>query len=89
MKTRHSIMFRFSNKVVQVQFVDQTEIILSSQEKIVTFLNKQQERLYYPLAQAMNSKNTEMTKRLKYTKDILTHLLKNNQNNKEQNNDEK
>ena len=30
------------------------------------------------LDQAMNSDNAEMTKRLKYTKDILTHMLNNN-----------
>ena len=31
-----------------------------------------------PLAQALDSNNQEMTKRLKYTKDILTHMLNNN-----------
>lgn len=30
MKTRHAIMFRLSNKIVQVNFTDKTEIILSS-----------------------------------------------------------
>ena len=33
-----------------------------------------------PLNQALDSNNAEMTKRLKYTKDILTHMLNNNQN---------
>lgn len=41
-------------------------------------MNKKSERFHYPLADAMNSTNTDMTKRLKYTKEILTHLLKNN-----------
>ena len=31
-----------------------------------------------PLNQALESNNAEMTKRLKYTKDILTHMLNNN-----------
>lgn len=30
---------------------------------------------------ALESNNAEMTKRLKYTKDILTHMLNNNNNN--------
>ena len=30
MKTKHAILFRLSNKIVQVSFLDQTEIILSS-----------------------------------------------------------
>lgn len=33
-----------------------------------------------PLSEALDSNNAEMTKRLKYTKDILTHMLNNNNN---------
>ncbi|KAL4471341.1 hypothetical protein ABPG72_011118 [Tetrahymena utriculariae] len=79
MKARHAIMFRLSNKIVQVQFSDKTEILLNSTDKIVSFMNKKGERFHYPLADAMNSTNQDMTKRLRYTKEILTHLLKNNQ----------
>ena len=63
-----------------MQFLDKTEIILNSTEKLVIYFNKKREPSYYPLADAMNSPNNEMTKRLKYTKEILTQLLKNNNN---------
>jgi len=78
MKTKHAIMFRLSNKIVQVDFTDKTEIILSSENKMVTYVNKKGERSNYPLATALESSNTEMAKRLKYTKEILTHMLNNN-----------
>jgi polo-like kinase 1 len=78
MRTRHAIMFRLSNKVVQVNFQDQTEIMLSSETKVVTYVNKKGERSNYPLSTAMESSNLEMVKRLKYTKDILTHMLQTN-----------
>ncbi len=39
MKTSHAIMFRLSNKIVQVNFTDKTEIILSSQQKLVTYID--------------------------------------------------
>jgi polo-like kinase 1 len=81
MKTKHAIMFRLSNKIVQVCFQDHTEIILSSESRIVTYVNKKAERLTYPLNTALDSNNYEMTKRLKYTKDILTHMLNNNNPN--------
>jgi len=81
MKTKHAIMFRLSNKIVQVNFTDKTEIILSSENKIVTYVNKKQERSHYPLATALESSNNEMAKRLKYTKEILTHMLNNNHPN--------
>ena len=38
MKTRHAIMFRLSNKIVQVNFTDKTEIILSSENKMVPII---------------------------------------------------
>jgi len=41
------------------------------------YVNKKFERLVYPLANALESSNQEMAKRLKYTKDILTHMLGN------------
>ena len=75
MRTRHAIMFRLSNKIVQVCFQDHTEIILSSESRIVTYVNKKGDRSTYPLSRALENSNYEMTKRLKYTKDILTHML--------------
>ena len=80
MKTRHAIMFRLSNKIVQVDFQDKTQIVLSSESKLVTYVNKKGETSQYPIATALESENAEMAKRLKYTKDILTHMLNNNQN---------
>ena len=75
MRTKHAIMFRLSNKVVQVNFQDQTEIMLSSETKVVTYVNKKGERSNYPLSTAMESSNLEMVKRLKYTKEILHQLI--------------
>ena len=72
-------MFRLSNKIVQVNFQDHTEILLNSENRYVTYVNKKGERSTMPLNQALDSNNAEMTKRLKYTKDILTHMLNNNQ----------
>lgn len=72
-------MFRLSNKIVQVNFQDHTEILLNSESRQVTYVNKKGERSTLPLNQALESSNAEMTKRLKYTKDILTHMLNNNQ----------
>ena len=75
MRTRHAIMFRLSNKIVQVCFQDKTEIILSSESRVVTYCNKKGERMTYPLSTALEMSNYEMTKRLKYTKQILMHML--------------
>ena len=80
MKTKHASLLRLSNKIVQVAFLDNTEIILSSESKLVTFVNKKGERIKCPIASALDSENTDLTKRLKYTKEILTLMLNNNRN---------
>ena len=64
-----------------MNFQDHTEIMLSSETKVVTYVNKRGERSTYPLNSAMESANLEMVKRLKYTKDILTHMLNQNAGN--------
>ena len=77
-KTKHAIMFRLSNKIVQVKFKDHTEIILSSESRLVTYITKKLERIVYRLSNALESDNVEMTKRLKYTKELLATMLNNN-----------
>ena len=55
---------------------------MNSESRLVTYVNKKGERSTLPLNHALESNNAEMTKRLKYTKDILTHMLNNNGNPK-------
>ncbi len=75
MKTKHATMFRLSNKIIQVSFIDKTEILLCSENKMVTFVDKKGTKSNYPLSSALDSENIEMSKRLKYTKDIISHSL--------------
>ena len=92
MRTKHAILFRLSNKIVQVCFLDQTEIILSSETRVVTYVDKKGERLTFPLSSALDSNNNEMTKRLRYIKQILMHMLtartQGNQNSQNGNNNQ-
>ena len=74
-KTKHAILFRLNNKTVQISFHDNTEIILSQQNKTVLYINKKGEKLLYPLNKALDSDNKEMTKRLRYTKKILLLMI--------------
>jgi len=80
-KTKHAILFRLNNKVIQVIFQDATEVIMSSENKVIIYMNKKGERLNYHLSNALESDNHEMIKRLKYTKDILACVLKSSTHN--------
>lgn len=43
-RSKHSVIFRMSNKTVQVIFIDQTELIINSTTKKVAYFNKTHER---------------------------------------------
>lgn len=40
-KTRHAVLFRLSNKTVQVVFYDKSELLLSSEANSIIFVNKE------------------------------------------------
>lgn len=83
-RTRHAILFRLSNGTVQVMFLDHTEVLLggdagssagSSSGGGVTFADKQGLRRTLSLAEVVSHPRSDVTKRLKYTKDILRQLI--------------
>ena len=74
-RTRHSILFRLSNRTVQVVFFDRTEVLLSSEARIVTYLDKQGVRIQHSLDEVLRTGRADITKRLRYTKDIMYRLI--------------
>ena len=74
-KTKHAIIFRFSNKTIQVCFKDRTQIIMHTLKKKIIYINKNLEKKVYPFNKALDSSNHEMNKRVKYTKEILAHMM--------------
>jgi hypothetical protein len=48
-------MFRLSNKVFQVDFLDSTQILLNTEKKIVTYTNKKGEKSVHILSEALSS----------------------------------
>jgi len=74
-RTKHAILFRLSNGTVQVVFYDHTEVLLSDEAKIVTYVDKKRHRTTYRLDDVTIDPSQEIGKRLKYAKDILKQLL--------------
>ncbi len=75
-RTKHAILFRLSNQTVQVVFYDHTEILLSSEARVVTYVNKRRERETYYLEDIMNAiEHNDIKKRLKYAEGILQQLI--------------
>ena len=68
LKTPHALIFKLSNKVLQLSYQDNSELVLSSKSKKVSYLNKKGERTTYTLSEAMKSENKELIKRLNYAR---------------------
>ncbi|KAF0979679.1 hypothetical protein FDP41_001347 [Naegleria fowleri] len=75
LRTQHAIIFRLSNKAVQVCFFDQTEIILCGEANNVAFTTADGVRTCYALNKVIKNPSQEISKRLKYTKDVLCRLI--------------
>ena len=69
-------MFRLSNKIFQVNFFDNSQILLNTEEKTVLFTSKKGVKTYETLAKALQAKDSEMARRIKYTKEILNSIKK-------------
>lgn len=74
-RTKHAIFFRLSDNTVQIVFYDHTEILLTPDERHVTYADKSRQRKTYYLTDELVGTNSEINKRLKYTKEILLQLV--------------
>jgi polo-like kinase 1 len=74
-RTRHAILFRLSDQTVQVVFFDQSELLLTPDDRYITYVDKSRKRLTYPFTDDLIGASSELETRLKYTKEILSSLI--------------
>jgi len=74
-KTKHAMLFRLSNGTVQVLFYDSTEVLISSEGRLITFVDKEKNRFAHSIAEIANKQNSDVSRRLKYCKEILNQLI--------------
>jgi polo-like kinase 1 len=74
-RAKKAILFRLSNKIIQVLFQDQSELILCSGNGMVTFINSRRQLKKLPLSSDLESKDPSMYKRLQYAKEILVQMI--------------
>ena len=77
-RARKAILLRNTNKVIQVMFQDQSELIIYSGSGYVTFVNSKQEVEIHPLSaqnENLERTNKSLYKRLQYAKEILVQMM--------------
>lgn len=72
--TSNGIVFRLSNKIIQANFYDNTELIINPETHEVSYIDRKGERIICPSCAAMKSQNAEIIKKLQHTKHILQQL---------------
>ena len=74
LRTKHAILFRLSNRTIQVNFTDGSEILLSSEAQACVFVDpKTGKRDAYLLAKL--PADPELLRRLRYVKEVLHQLV--------------
>ena len=77
-RARKAILLRNTNKIIQVFFQDQSELIICSGSGLVTFVNSKQEVKTVPLStpdENLQLADKSLFKRLQYAKEILVQMM--------------
>ena len=63
-----------NNRVLQVDFKDDTSLLINSETKTLNYIDKMKNINLYELEHAASNGNKELTKRLSYTEEVLKHI---------------
>ncbi|KAJ3034205.1 Cell cycle serine/threonine-protein kinase cdc5/MSD2 [Rhizophlyctis rosea] len=75
LRTKHGVIFRLSNHVMQLNLFDHTKLILSSDALVVTYADKNRELVTRTLGDAVEVGGKQVVDRLKYAKDVLWQMI--------------
>lgn len=73
LRTKHATLFRLSNRTIQVNFQDGSEVLLSSEAAATVFTSKTGRRGVYVLSDLPS--DPELLRRLRYVKEVLHQLV--------------
>ena len=73
LRTKHAVLFRLSNRTIQVCFQDGSEVLLSSEASACVFTSKAGARMCHSLAAL--PQDPELLRRLRYVKEVLHQLV--------------
>lgn len=76
-KTRHAVLFQLSNGTIQFNFFDKSKLILSSNARVVTYLNRDGYLAAFASKMViLTSERPDLAKRLRYAKDMLQQMVR-------------
>jgi polo-like kinase 1 len=75
-KVQQAIMFRLSNKLIQICFPDQTEILMSTESVDFIFKNKNGEEFCDSIYNGICSDNNDIVRRIKFSKSLMIYFVR-------------
>ncbi|KAJ3027347.1 UNVERIFIED_CONTAM: Cell cycle serine/threonine-protein kinase cdc5/MSD2 [Siphonaria sp. JEL0065] len=75
LKTKHGVIFRLSNHVVQINLFDHTKLILSQNANVITYIDKSRNMTTRKLYDFLAMKDREVVDRIGYARDILQQMI--------------
>jgi len=76
-KVQDAIMFRLSNKLIQICFFDQTELIMSTEYDEIFYISKNEGMFKESLKNVLKSNIPDLLKKVRYAKNLLIIFVKN------------
>jgi len=74
-KTNSGLMFRLSNHIIQMNFTDKSQLIVSFRAKMMVYFNKKGEKSIYKLSnQLFQSANDSIIQRFRYVRHIVNTM---------------
>jgi len=79
---KNAVLFRLSNKLIQIFFNDGTEIIFSTETSDFVYKSKKGEETQESIQNAMNGDENDIIKKIKIAKNLLIYFVKNQKSKK-------
>ena len=80
--SKTAILFRLSNKLIQIFFNDNTEVTFSTETTDFMFKNKKGEEEQESIQNAMSGDDNDLIKKIKVAKNLLIYFVKTHKSNK-------
>ena len=80
--SKTAILFRLSNKLIQIFFNDNTEVTFSTETTDFMFKNKKGEEEQESIQNAMTGDDNDLIKKIKVAKNLLIYFVKTHKNSK-------
>ncbi|TPX68540.1 hypothetical protein SpCBS45565_g02977 [Spizellomyces sp. 'palustris'] len=75
LRTKHGVIFRLSNHIVQLNLFDHSKVILSNDGRVVTYIDQNREFTTKSLSSFVGTGNKDIIDRLKYMREVLYQML--------------